>query len=512
MPRISLWKQGRHTADYKFFDSRMKEMFTTGGTGINVHLYLGPIAQGETNDATRPSYINQSALNIQDLLFLENRDRKYDTSVYNLRGIYQTSDLDFDLTQFGLFLSNDTVFMVFHLNDMMEVLGRKLMNGDVLELEHRKDFYSLNTDIPVALKRYYVIQDATLASEGFSSTWWPHLWRVKLTPLVDSQEYADILKQIRVSDSSDTTLRDTLSTFDRMIDINQAIISQAEADVPASGYDTTPFYVVPVRPDGLPGDPEGQGSLTPVDDSSIDNADPVTPMLDLNHGYLLGDGRAPNGFPVISGVAFPADAKIGDFCLRLDFLPNRLFRFDGRRWSKVEDAVRTSYTPGTSGTLRNSFINNTATTTLASGVISQRQSLSFILGSRLETVPVQPGTGIVGATGPRGPRGFPGPAGATGILKQWVTKTSNYIASNGDRILADTSAGTFTVFLPAMPVIGDFVQITDGGNFVSNNLLLNSQGSSIENISNDIAVDVKGVTLEIIYNGSTWQITANVGV
>jgi hypothetical protein len=490
----------------------MKEMFTTGGTGINVHLYLGPIAQGETNDATRPSYINQSALNIQDLLFLENRDRKYDTSVYNLRGIYQTSDLDFDLTQFGLFLSNDTVFMVFHLNDMMEVLGRKLMNGDVLELEHRKDFYSLNTDIPVALKRYYVIQDATLASEGFSSTWWPHLWRVKLTPLVDSQEYADILKQIRVSDSSDTTLRDTLSTFDRMIDINQAIISQAEADVPASGYDTTPFYVVPVRPDGLPGDPEGQGSLTPVDDSSIDNADPVTPMLDLNHGYLLGDGRAPNGFPVISGVAFPADAKIGDFCLRLDFLPNRLFRFDGRRWSKVEDAVRTSYTPGTSGTLRNSFINNTATTTLASGVISQRQSLSFILGSRLETVPVQPGTGIVGATGPRGPRGFPGPAGATGILKQWVTKTSNYIASNGDRILADTSAGTFTVFLPAMPVIGDFVQITDGGNFVSNNLLLNSQGSSIENISNDIAVDVKGVTLEIIYNGSTWQITANVGV
>jgi hypothetical protein len=237
-------------------------------------------------------------------------------------------------------------------------------------------------------------------------------------------------------------------------------------------------------------------------------------MLDLNHGYLLGDGRAPNGFPVTSGVAFPSDAKTGDFCLRLDFLPNRLFRFDGRRWSKVEDAVRTSYTPGTSGTLRNSFVNNTDTTiTLGGAVISQRQSLSSILSGRPELVTSQPGGGgIVGATGPRGPRGFPGPAGATGILKQWVTKTSNYIASNGDRILADTSSGTFTVFLPAQPIVGDFVQITDAGNFVTNNLLLNSQGRTIENISNDISVDVKGVTLEIIYSGDTWQITANVGV
>jgi hypothetical protein len=27
--------------DYRFFDRRIKEMFTIGGTGINVHKYLG---------------------------------------------------------------------------------------------------------------------------------------------------------------------------------------------------------------------------------------------------------------------------------------------------------------------------------------------------------------------------------------------------------------------------------------------------------------------------------------
>jgi hypothetical protein len=273
--------------------------------------------------------------------------------------------------------------------------------------------------------------------------------------------------------------------------------------------------VVPTNPDGSPADPEGQGSLTPVGDPAIDNADPITPRLDLNHGYLVGDGLAPNGFPVSQGISFPAAPKLGDFCLRLDYLPNRLFRYDGRRWQKVEDAVRTSYTPGTSGTLRNSFVNNTDTITLSGRVVAQRQSLSSILQSRpAELAPAPGGSGgIVGATGPRGPRGLSGPAGATGILKQWVTKSANYISSNGDRILADTSAGAFTVFLPADPILGDFVQITEGGsNFVTNNLILNAQGRTIENISNDIAVDVKGVTLEIIYSGDTWQITANVGV
>jgi len=44
--RLSLWKDGRHTNDYRFFDRRISEMFTIGGTGILCHKYLGPITQG----------------------------------------------------------------------------------------------------------------------------------------------------------------------------------------------------------------------------------------------------------------------------------------------------------------------------------------------------------------------------------------------------------------------------------------------------------------------------------
>lgn len=120
---------------------------TTSAVGFDVEI-------GFSSDATKPSYVNQSAQNIQDLLFLENRDRIYDPDVYVMRGVYQVSDQDFDLSQFGLFLATGTLFMVFHINDMVSTLGRKIMSGDVLELQHLTDYDALG-DIPAALKKIF---------------------------------------------------------------------------------------------------------------------------------------------------------------------------------------------------------------------------------------------------------------------------------------------------------------------------------------------------------------------
>lgn len=363
MPRLSLWKDGKHTNDYKFFDRRISEMFTIGGTGIHIHKYLGPqTSSAPSTDVTRPNYATQSEMNIQDLLFLENRDRKYDTSVYNMRGIYQVSDNDFDLSQFGLFLQTGTLFMTFHLNDMIQTLGRKLMNGDVLELMHLIDYETLNQDLPAALKRYFVVSDATRASEGYSATWFPHLWRVKLNPLVDSQEYKDILKNIKTVDTNgdgeldSTPLGELLSTYNNYLNVNQSIIEQAEAELPKSGYNVDDLF----------------------NKYQNDGSSPTT----STRGYLTGDGIAPNGLPVVSGIAFTTSPNVGDYCLRLDYLPNRLFRFDGKRWIKIEDAVRTNLTAGAAdnNTLRNSFISNTNTFVDVNGNIhNQKQNLNDVL-------------------------------------------------------------------------------------------------------------------------------------
>ena len=80
------------------------------------------------------------------------------------------------------------------------------------------------------------------------------------------------------------------------------------------------------------------------------------------------------------GTSFPSDPTEGNYVLRLDFLPNRLFRYNGNRWNKVEDNLRSNPTPGKSSTLTSGFINNTATTTQDDNtVINQRQALSKAL-------------------------------------------------------------------------------------------------------------------------------------
>jgi hypothetical protein len=383
MPRLSLWKDGQHSNDYKFIDRRISEMFTIGGTGILVNKYLGPIEQTGSTDATKPDYLNQSEKNIQDLLWLENRDRKYDHDVYKMRGIYQRGDSDFDLSQFGLFLQTGTIFMTFHLRDMVDTLGRKLIAGDVLELQHLKDYDALDQDVPAALKRYYVVGDASFAAEGFSPTWWPHLWRVKLNPLVDSQEYKDILDHIKAGPGTDTPVGQILSTFDKYLNINEAVVAQAEADVPKSGYDTSTLYTTPLDPDGAPAAPPdtADNNIITADNAEVtaDNGS-NSPNYKIE-GYLSGDGLAPNGLPTGAGIAFPQSANNGDYFLRLDYLPNRLFRFNGRSWLKIEDNVRTNITPSQdSNTQRMSYVNNNNTYTDKHGTVhAEKQPLSRAL-------------------------------------------------------------------------------------------------------------------------------------
>jgi hypothetical protein len=84
---------------------------------------------------------------------------------------------------------------------------------------------------------------------------------------------------------------------------------------------------------------------------------------------------------VTPGVSFPNNPQEGQYCLRLDYFPNRLFRFNGRTWAKIEDNVRTPlYNGPGNNTLRSSFVNNTYTVpTTDQGNIPSRQSLSELL-------------------------------------------------------------------------------------------------------------------------------------
>ena len=383
MPRLSLFKPEKGN-DYKFIDRQISEMFAIGGTDLYLHKYLGANTDEANATADQPHYDTLKETNIQDLLFLENRDRKYDSSIYRVRGIYNVQNLDFNLSQFGLFIDNDTIFMTVHINDWIKHVGRKPLSGDVFEMPHLKDEFALN-DYTMALPRYFVIEDVSRASEGFSITWWPHLYRIKLKKVTDSQQYADILNQPAIDangDPTDQTLRDILSTKAKELEINDAILAQAEADAPLSGYQTQQFFTLAVDPT------TGKPTLQTADQTAID-ASTMGPDASVIHGravrsgytgYLLGDGVPANGVEFGHGIQFPSTAYTNDYFLRTDFMPNRLFRYDGTRWVKTEDAVRMTMTNNDSRkTQKTGFINNTTTNNIAGEQVPERQALSKAL-------------------------------------------------------------------------------------------------------------------------------------
>ena len=379
MPRLSLYRPNK-TKDYEFLDKVIYEQFSIGGTDINVHKYIGPENPSDADaTASEPQYNAVKETNIQDMLFLENRDRKYDPDVYNMRAIYNVSDTDFNLSQFGLFLQNDTLFMTIHINSSVKTLGRKILSGDVVEFPHLIDEHALN-DYSVALKRFYVVEDVNRAAEGFSQTWYPHLYRVKLKQIYDGQEFSDIL-DLPAGDDANNTLRDVLSTFETEMQINNAVVAQADADSAKSGYDTSNLYTLQV-------DNQGRPELVTTDTSELDAsqadilADRVsqTPAREGYQGYLLGDNIAPNGESFGSGIQFPNAAQSGDYFLRTDMLPNRLFRYDNSRWIKVEDGVRmTLSNTDTRTTLKTGFVNNSTTSTIGGDTVVEKQSLSKAL-------------------------------------------------------------------------------------------------------------------------------------
>lgn len=393
MPRLSLYRPDKAN-DYKFIDRTILEQFMVGGTDIYVHKYLGPKDPIEgTATPAQPTNTNPiPELGIQDLLLLENRDRKYSDEVYVMRCIYNMQQLDWSLTQFGLFLAQDTIFIHVHLNDSVKRIGRKLMSGDVLELPHLKDPYALN-DAQVALRRFYVIEDVLRPTEGFSQTWYPHLIKLKCKPLVDSQEFKDILDKpaedpMSTKEPTDDqlALRDLISSYNTNMEINQKIIEQAETDAPLSGYSTENLWMVPVDRNGKI--MIDDATQTMVDASTLGLDTSVTlksPRQNYYLGYMVGDNIPPNGYKLTGdanspngmGAQFPVNAEEGNFFLRTDFMPSRLFRYDGYKWAVFEDNIRMTMTNNSSRqTLKTSFINNRNKTTIGNKEIDERQPIS----------------------------------------------------------------------------------------------------------------------------------------
>ncbi len=276
MGKMSLWKNHK-TNDYKFTDRQLKSYFHVSGTKVCIHEYIGTY-----NEKGHPV----DGVKVQDVLFMETRDRRYSKDIIEMMTIYEMSDDDFELSQFG-FTQTDTLYMDFHMNDMVEKMGRRLASGDVIEIIHLRD--DLLEDHEGGINTFYVVQEARRPVQGFNVNWLPHLWRVRIKKITDSPMYDDILDENA----------DFLSTLDRLQETNDRVVEEASEDVPSHYSEIDYIY-----------NAEKHGMVTPpkaLDVSTLDQ-----------------------------GTTFPMDAEEGEYIVRTDYHPPQVFQYVTGKWTRLD--------------------------------------------------------------------------------------------------------------------------------------------------------------------------------
>ena len=377
MARISLWNPQKG-ADFNFTDRVVNESLRISGDGILVHMYEGPTIDSDGNTDT-------SLTSIQDVLFLENTARKYNPDVIELRGHHQPQDVNYDLSQFGIFLSSDTIRIQFGYTDMMDSLGRKLIAGDVLEFPSMRDVPIF--DNAVGINRYYVVQDALYAAAGYGQKWFPHIWLVRAKLMTASPEFKEITDQANAgqtdggvgqgigimppgfTDTADANgnpgagcnpdIKASLNLFCKILDITDKNVAEAEkyAFFDPKFFESANLYIY---------------------------IDPETNYPVIGSNYFSGDGEPPNGGPLLgAGVAFPPGMQDGEYYLRLDYYPERLFQKQGNCYKLIEVDVLKSWTAY--NRILDQFFDNNRDTVLPDGtVIPEKQAISQVVKQKVD--------------------------------------------------------------------------------------------------------------------------------
>lgn len=91
----------------------------------------------------------------------------------------------------------------------------------------------------------------------------------------------------------------------------------------------------------------------------------------------------------------------------------------------------------------------------------------------------------------------------------WTKITAATTATTGQQFLTTSTVGTLT--LPATPVAGNSVIVMDAGSWSITNLTIARNGSTIEDVAEDLVCNVSGTIVTLVYDGTTWQVVANIG-
>lgn len=260
---------------------------------------------------------------IQDSLYMENRDRDYAKASIQIKAAYTPFDAVSDLSKFGFSIADVYTFTTSYAT-MVSALGRPIVVGDVLEIPSELQYdHNLR---PV--RKFVEVSDVSWSAEGFTSDWRAVLYRFQAQNLIPSQEHRDILGTV----DTQKYIIDDGSFFAGVEQIQTAPLTVSEKN----------------EQDAITAVPEKGTNIREQASGTNRNSNPGT--YD-GVGLYVEDGLPPDGLPYETGFGKLPDvagATDGAY-FRLEYdpktaIPARLYKFSGvkGKWIFVETDRRTA--------------------------------------------------------------------------------------------------------------------------------------------------------------------------
>lgn len=293
--------QGKPSQYTDFIGDLVRAQIEQGGVPVPVYRFRGTPEQhknavGLDQNGKKDVASVGTFMQIQDTILLETRDRLYEIDdIPILHGVYQVSQFELEYAKWGGMLSNDAITMEFHVRSMETQLGRRLIEGDVVELPHLKDV-TLDGRIQ---RKLYEISRVMFSPSGYDPTYGRHIMGAVLRPLKHQQEFLQIMG---MRDEYGKTLAEQNSNQQVLMDITAANQQLAGSIAKTTGFDRSLMWIDPNSPNAKP-------------DLYSDDLTPPDGSVDVGQG-----------------ATFPSAVAEGTWFIRTDMVPARLYRFANRRW------------------------------------------------------------------------------------------------------------------------------------------------------------------------------------
>lgn len=286
--------------------------------------------------------------NIQDKVFLENRDRDYDTTPEPMKGYYDLYDAVTEVEKIGISLTGLSINITVSFSRCVQLFNRPIVIGDIIEIP-AEAMYSAKMR---RIEKWLEVIDVAWSTEGYTPGWNPTMLRLIVQPAFASQETQDIF-----GDMATYEVEDGLGLVDQedgkdekfqdYFDATQTMVAEARDAVPQRGREGS-STVRAWEEDEI------AKSREPVfDENGVRVQGGVVNLqrIGLNPtGLYVEDGMPPNNAPFTEADEFPETPNHGDYH-RLTYstistdIPARLYRYSETkgRWVFLEKDVRKQY-------------------------------------------------------------------------------------------------------------------------------------------------------------------------